>query len=71
MFNALVPHDSRLRSLTMDERDRLRSIADRARRVSAGERPEYGRLHADILTMLRIVGGEFDEDQERLLWGPR
>lgn len=67
MLDALVSHDTRLRHLSMDERDRLRSIAMRARRVQdGGARPEYGRLYADVVTLLHIIGGEDVAGLERL-----
>lgn len=68
MQSMLVSHGTRLRHLTMNERERLESIAQRARNISnGGARPEYARLYADVLTLLRIIGGEYAEGQENLL----
>lgn len=64
MADPLAAHDTRLRHLDRGERDQLRTIAQRARGVQDGVRPEYGRLYADVLHLLHVIGGEFAEGQE-------
>lgn len=63
-----VATDSRLGAIPMGQRDALRSIAARARRIYQGEdHPDRARLYQDVITILHIIGGEFSQGQEPLL----
>jgi len=60
LFNMAVLNDTRVASLKLIERDQLRSIALRFKKViQKEEKPDIARMLADIEYLLGIIGGEF------------
>jgi hypothetical protein len=66
-MNPYVLNGTRLRTLTLDDEQRLQAIAARLKRMAVrDEEPSAARLFQDVKVLLGVIGGEYAAETREL-----